>query len=98
MKYSDIINNRNLILLSVGLIFIATLKFMSGFHNLDLSYNMNTINGETYNNNYKDMGSDGVIRTDFELHILGLDQILTSFILLFGSAIMFGICLGGYSR
>ena len=97
LKLKDIINYNHLTLFSVGLIFLSAIMFMGGYHNIDLGYNMNTINYET-NNNYQDIGSDGVIRSGSELYMLGLDQIYSAFVLLFGSAIMFGICLGGYSR
>jgi len=96
--------------LSFGLIIMSVTWFFCGYHNIDLSFNMNTINLQDTGRYYEDVGSDGVVRSPMELYMLGLKQIYNGFLLCFISAFTFGItwCIiienyfeekkGGFSR
>jgi len=61
------------------IIIFSVVTFWKGYHNVDLGFNMEKLEGD-FNISLIDEGSDGKLRTGSELYILGLSQIESSFI------------------
>jgi hypothetical protein len=74
---------RNNFLIKLLLFFtfvINIILFFIGFHNIDLGYNLHIINCEN-NLNLIDVSLNGIIYEPSELYLLGLNQVLTSFLI-----------------
>ena len=82
-----------LILVSVmGLVF-SMFVFMSGWHNIDLAYNMVTMQ-ELYNKTYTDVVSQGAEMTADQLYLIGTEYMKWSAL---GLAV-FGLLAGYFLR
>lgn len=76
MKKNKIVSFLLIIVALFSLIVLLTgvSRFYSGFHNIDLSKNISIIS-QAIGFVYTDTGSDGQVRTMFELYTNGLEQI-----------------------
>ena len=82
-----------LILVSVAGLVFSMFVFMSGWHNVDLAYNMKTME-YTYNKTYIDIVSQEQELTADQLYLTGTDYMLWSAL----GLVVFGLFVGYLSR